>query len=170
MEIVDVRFIKTNENAILPIKNHNEIETGDAGYDIFAIEDVEVPAGGSAIIPVGFKVGYITPGYWFRIEARSGLGFKYGLMPHFGIIDNGYRGDLGIKVYNLSRQDYTVTKGQACAQFIVYKMISTRVNWTDEATESKRGEKGFGSSDNRVEKRQTPIQARPYDLNQVNRY
>jgi len=151
MEIIDVRFIKTNENAILPKKNHNEVETGDAGYDIFAIEDVEVPAGGSAIIPVGFKVGYITPGHWFRIESRSGLSFKHGLEAFNGIIDNGYRGNCSILVRNFSRLDYTITKGQACAQFIIYKMIPTRVNWTDETVESRRGEKGFGSSDNRIE-------------------
>ena len=59
----------------------------------------------------------------------------------------GYRGDLGIKMYNLSDKTAIIQKGQACAQFIVYKMIPTRVDWAYEKTESTRGEKGFRSSD-----------------------
>ena len=94
MELVDVQFVKTHEDAILPKKNHNEILTGDAGYDLFAVVDVTIPPRESNIVPVGLEVGYITPGYWFRIEARSGLGFKYGLTPHFGVIDCVPKGTL----------------------------------------------------------------------------
>ncbi len=147
MELVDVQFVKTHEDAILPQKNHNELLTGDAGYDLFAVEDTTIPAGGSNVVPVGLEVAHVTPGYWFRIEARSGLGFKHGIAPHFGIFDNGYRGSTGIKLYNFSDKTFTIKKEQACAQFIVYKMIPTRVDWTHTKTESSRGEKGFGSSD-----------------------
>jgi len=84
---VDLKFVKTHEDAILPSQNHPGELVGDTGYDIFSVADIVVPARKSAVVPVGLKVGYIQPGYWFKIEARSGLGFKHSVQPHAGIID-----------------------------------------------------------------------------------
>lgn len=143
-----IQFIKTEPNAKLPAKNHTDPLTGDVGYDLFATKTIQIPAGDSRVIPVGLKLAFITPGYWFRIEARSGLGFKKGIQPHFGIIDNPYRGDLGIKVYNLSNEHQTIEEGNGVAQFVVYEMIKdVEVSFTDKVIETERGESGFGSSD-----------------------
>lgn len=95
---VQVKFIRTAGNAILPTKAYNE----DNCFDLYATETVVIPAGGSAVVPVGLTVAYITPGFGFTIKPRSGLGFKNSLQPHLGEIDNGYRGDLAIKVYNFN--------------------------------------------------------------------
>jgi len=144
---MNIKFVKTHEEAKLPKKNHSDSLTGDAGFDLFAVEDTVIPARGSAIVNVGLTVGYISPGFWFRIEPRSGLGFVKGLQPHMGIIDNGYRGDLSVKVYNLTDNVQTISKGKGCAQMIGYPMIQTNVSFIDEVTHGERGEKGFGSSD-----------------------
>lgn len=149
---MNIDFVRVNERAILPRKNNDIGDRGDSGYDIFSIENVMVPARGSAIISTGIKVGYITPGYWFKIEARSGLGFKKGIQPHFGVIDQPYRGDLGIKLYNLTDSDVLIEEGQACAQFVIYHLIPSSVNWMKESDVelTGRGEKGFGSSDRKI--------------------
>ena len=147
--MVEIKFVKTHPKAILPQKNHPHPELGDAGYDLFSVETTTIPAKGSAVVPVGLKLGYLTPNYWFRIEARSGNGFKKGLEPHPGIIDNPYRGDLGIKLFNLSDTDQVIEKGKGVAQFIVYEMVSSSTSWIseEEVEATARGEKGFGSSD-----------------------
>lgn len=146
---VKLRFVKMHEDARLPERNHKNPLTGDVGYDLFAVETVEIPARGHAIVPIGLTLGYVSPGYWFKIESRSGLGFKKSLQAHPGIIDNPYRGDLGVKLYNFSNQVHKIEKGQACAQFIVYEMIESNVSWIDRVIEIERGSKGFGSSDNK---------------------
>lgn len=146
---VELKFIKTHDDAVLPAVNNNEQGTGDSGYDLTAVETVEIPAKGSAVVPVGLKLGYVTPGFWFRIEPRSGLGFKSGIQPHLGVIDNGYRGDMGVKLYNFSDESFTANKGDRIAQLVVYELLQPSVSWTDEAGESSRGEKGFGSSDSK---------------------
>ena len=74
--MVEIKFVKTHPKAILPQKNHPHPELGDAGYDLFAVETTTIPAKGSAVVPVGLKLGYLTPNYWFRIEARSGNGYR----------------------------------------------------------------------------------------------
>ena len=137
-----VQFVKVHPEAKLPSKNHDS----DTGFDVYAVEDVKIPARGSAVVPVGIKVGFIPGGYWFKVEARSGLGFKHSLQPHPGIIDNEYRGDCGIKIYNFSDTDYEFKKGDRCAQFVFYLNLALELEWGSEAKSSNRGEKGFGSS------------------------
>lgn len=146
---INVRFLKTHDDAILPKVNNQAFGTGDSGYDIFSVEEVVVPARSSVVAPVGITVADISPGYWFRIEPRSGLGFKHNIQPHLGVIDNQYRGDLGVKLYNFSDVDVTIEKGKAVAQFVVYPLVQVSVDWSNEITETARGNKGFGSSDNK---------------------
>jgi len=144
---VTIKFIKTHEKAVLPAPNHKEPFTGDSGYDVTAVEDMVIPTKGWAVVPVGIKVGYITPGFWFKVEGRSGIGFKRHIFPHAGIIDNPYRGDCGIKLYNFGTEDQVIKVGDKIAQFVIYPLIQANTEWTTEVTETTRGEKGFGSSD-----------------------
>ena len=146
---VSVKFKKTHDDSVLPMANNNETATGDSGYDLVSVEDVWISRNSSAVVPVGLTVADITPGYWFRIEPRSGLGFKHNIQPHLGVIDNGYRGDLSVKLYNFSSDnDYHVKKGDKIAQIVVYPMIQPEMSFVDEVTETSRGANGFGSSDN----------------------
>jgi len=138
-----ISFIKTNESAILPTKNNES----DSGYDVYCIEDKIIPAKGSAVVEVGLTFSYIPENYWIKVESRSGLGFKHSILAHPGIIDNGYRGDAGIKLYNLSDTDYQVKKGDRIAQFVLYPLAPNfEVVFTNTIVPSGRGDKGFGSS------------------------
>ncbi len=138
---VMLKFKKINENAKLPTKNNES----DTGFDVFCVEDKVIPAKDSAVVDVGLEFAYITPGYWVKVEGRSGLGFKHGISPHPGIIDSGYRGNAGIKLYNNTATDYEVKSGDRIAQFVVYKNYNVVVEEGD-TVESDRGASGFGSS------------------------
>ncbi len=155
---VEVKFVKTHPDAKLPTKAHNE----DNCWDLYAVEDITIPHStayqmhkldsnfavniGNAVVPVGLTVGYITPGFGFVIKGRSGMGFKSGVQPHFGEIDQLYRGDLGVKLYNLTAKDYNVKKGDRIAQFKIEKVWESTVEFIDTAVETTRGAGGFGSS------------------------
>jgi len=136
-----VKFKKTNDNAVIPSKNNES----DTGLDVSSVEDKVIPARGSAVVDVGLKFAFIDLGFWVKVEGRSGLGFKHGIIPHPGIIDQGYRGDAGIKLYNNTDKDYEVKAGDRIAQFVVYRNYPVEVS-EGEIVESARGEKGFGSS------------------------
>lgn len=144
--MIQLKFKKTHPDAVLPQANNKEIDTGDTGYDLTSIETVQIPAHGSAIVNVGLTLADITPGYWLRIEPRSGLGFKKGIQPHLGVIDNGYRGDLGVKLYNFSDKIQRIYKGDRIAQLVLYKLFQPEVSFTDDVTDTARGDHGFGSS------------------------
>lgn len=147
---MNIKVIKTHPDAVLPTANNKETGTGDTGFDLVAVERTMIMQRGSAIVPVGLTLADITPGYWIRIEPRSGLGFKHNLQPHLGVIDNGYRGDLGVKLYNFSDNGYLIEKGDKIAQLVVYPLLQPTFEFTDEVTETSRGDKGFGSSDKKV--------------------
>jgi len=136
-----LKFKKTNDNAVIPSKNHDD----DTGLDVTSIVDIVIPARGSAVVDVGLRFAFIDHGFWVKVEGRSGLGFKYGIIPHPGIIDQGYRGDAGIKLYNFTDDDYEVRVGERIAQFVVYRNYNVEVS-EGNIIESKRGERGFGSS------------------------
>jgi len=138
---MELRFEKTNDSAVLPSKNHDN----DTGLDVTSVEDTVIPAKGSAVVDVGLNFSYIEPDYWVKIEGRSGLGFKHGILPHPGIIDEGYRGNAGVKLYNLTDKDYEVKAGDRIAQFVVYANHPVVVS-EGKVVDSDRGEKGFGSS------------------------
>lgn len=144
---IDIKFILTHPKAVLPRSNHSDPFTGDTGLDVTAVEETVVPPKSWAVVPVGLKLAHITPGYWIKIEGRSGVGFKKHIFPHSGIIDNGYRGDMGIKLYNFGTEPQTFVPGDKVAQLVIHPLIQANVHWSTGATESQRGEKGFGSSD-----------------------
>ncbi len=156
---VEVKFVKTHPDAKLPTRNHDNIVldagtrmertipgTCDSGYDIYCCEDQVIPRKSSAEVETGIKLGDITEGYWIRIEGRSGLGFKHSLYPHFGIIDNAYRGRMSVKIYNDGDEDYICKKGDRIAQLVVYPVIDYSVDWIETVEATHRGDKNLGSS------------------------
>lgn len=143
---IKICFVKTHEDARLPERNNKEHLTGDTGYDIYAVEDTLIPAHGTMKVPIGLDIGFIQPGYWIRIESRSGMFFKHGITAFFGVLDCAYRGNLAIALINNTDVLYNVKKGDRIAQLVVYKLIEPEICWTEQKDETNRGDKGFGSS------------------------
>ena len=151
MSKVTIKFVKTHDDAKLPTKAHD----GDNCFDLYAVEDTVIhPSAsngvcvdvGHGVVPVGIKVGYISEGYGFVLRPKSGLGFKLGYNLILGEIDNGYRGDCGVKMYNFTGTAYQFKKGDKVAQIKIEKIYDTEIEWTDEVEEAQRGDAGFGSS------------------------
>ena len=135
-------FEKTHPNAQLPKKASPE----DAGWDVFVVEDCIIPAKGSAVVNIGLKLAYLDEGYWIKVESRSGLAFKSDIIAFQGVIDNPYRGNVGIKLFNFSNTDYNVKVGDRVAQLVIYyENIDFGVEW-GKVVQTNRGSNGFGST------------------------
>jgi dUTP pyrophosphatase len=152
-EVVKIKFVKTHPEAKLPTKAH----AGDNCYDLYCCERTVVPGSrvvdgtfkvGQALIPVGLTVAYISPGFGFATKNKSGLSFKHLLQRVAGEMDNGYRGDVGVKLLNFSDKDYTFEVGDKVTQFKIEKIYPTEISFTEDIEEAvdARGEGGFGSS------------------------
>lgn len=75
---------------------------GDAGMDIYALEDFEVAPGERKIVKTGLKVA-IPRGYELQVRPRSGTSVKTALRVANtpGTIDSGYRDEIGVIIENI---------------------------------------------------------------------
>lgn len=119
---------------------------GDAGYDLYCAKDIIVPAKSSASVSTQVAIE-LPVGYWFEIMPKSGLATKHDIAVHNGVIDNGYRGEIIVHVYNHSNKDFQFKKDDKVAQGIIRKLHSFKIEEVEELSNSIRGNKGFGSTD-----------------------
>lgn len=90
----------------------------------------------------------IPTGYEAQVRPRSGLALKNGItvLNSPGTIDADYRGEVGVILINLSQEPFEIQSGDRIAQLIFAKVEQAEWNQTNELTETKRGEGGFGST------------------------
>ena len=98
-----------------------------------------------ALIPTGLRIA-LPEGYEAQIRPRSGLAIKHGItcLNTPGTIDSDYRGDVGVELVNLSREDFVVNPGERIAQMIIGKHEHVEWDVVEELDETERGEGGFG--------------------------
>ena len=136
-----IRFQKILDEAVIPHYAH----PGDAGLDIFSAEDAVINAGERKSVRTGLKME-MPEGFVGLVWDKSGLALKNGIKTMAGVIDAGYRGEIGIVLVNLSEQDYKVEKGQKIAQMLIQKIELAEIEEARELSETKRSEGGFGST------------------------
>ena len=97
------------------------------------------------LIPTGLHIA-LPEGYEAQIRPRSGLAIKKGItcLNTPGTIDADYRGDVGVILVNLSREDFVVQPGERIAQMIINKFEQAEFELVEELDETERGEGGFG--------------------------
>lgn len=122
---------------------------GSAGYDFFALQDMEIKPGETVLIPTGIRA-WMEPGWVLKLYPRSGLGFKFRLQLNntVGIIDSDYyesdnEGHIFAKITNDSNENKTISlkKGEGFMQGI---FVEYGITLDDEVTEKRNG--GFGST------------------------
>ena len=124
---------------------------GDLGFDLYALEDTEIPAvsedGGLPVVLIrtGIAVEF-PPGWGGFIKDRSSVAVKKKLHVIAGVIDNGYRGEIKIAVVNLSGKVQKVEAGERIAQLVPVVLYPYDVQETDSLSNTERGDGGFGSS------------------------
>jgi dUTP pyrophosphatase len=122
---------------------------GDAGLDLVARIDAEIPAGGGrALVPTGIAIA-LPFGYAGLIMPRSGLALKFGITVANapGLVDCGYRDELKVILLNTNpTRAYQVTRGDRIAQLVVQRVEEVRLEPVDDLGSSARGTGGFGSS------------------------
>ena len=85
-------------------------------------------------------------GCYGRIALRSGLALKKFIDVGAGVVDEDYKGELGVILFNFGEEDFKINMGDKIAQLIFEKMKTPEVVEVDSLEETGRGEKGFGST------------------------
>ena len=138
--------VDTGANAKVPTYAHDT----DAAADLYAMEDQVIPAHSYGNkIRTGVRL-QLPEGWLAFILPRSSIGAKtpLRLSNSVGLIDSGYRGELGVLYDNTSDNDYNITAGDRIAQLLVMPSYRFQAKVVDILADSDRGEGGFGSSGN----------------------
>lgn len=120
----------------------------DAAADLYAMEDVVLHGHTTGNkIRTGVKI-QLPEGWLAMILPRSSMGIKtpLRLSNSVGLIDSGYRGELGILYDNISEVPYEIKAGDRVAQLLVMPSYRFQAKVVDVLADSDRGETGFGDS------------------------
>lgn len=133
--------IYVEKGAYMPDRAHKT----DAGLDIRSRETRLVKAHSSALFHTGLHV-QLPHGTAGLLVSKSGLNVEYGITST-GLIDEGYTGEIMVKLYNHSDANYLVTAGDKISQLVVIPVLYEDIHIVDSLDENtERGDKGFGSS------------------------
>lgn len=133
--------VMLDEGAFLPDRAHPT----DAGLDLFSKENKIVCAHGSAVFHTGVHVE-LPPNTDGEIISKSGLNMKHGITST-GLIDEGYQGEIVVKLYNHSDSDYQVMRGDKISQLVIHRVVYEDVEQVEVFdNNTERGANGFGST------------------------
>jgi len=118
---------------------------GDAGMDVFSLEDKELKPGERYLFKLGFAME-IPEGYVGLFWDKSGIASKYGIHTLAGVIDSVYRGEFGVVMLNTGDESYEFKKGDKLAQLLIQPIASPELEEVEELSDTHRGEGGFGST------------------------
>ena len=121
---------------------------GDAGLDLYALEESVLEPGARASVGTGIAVE-IPDGQAGLVLPRSGLAARHGiaLVNAPGLIDAGYRGEVRVLLLNTDRSEtFIVQRGERIAQLVLVRIETPEVVEVRELAVTERGAGGFGSS------------------------
>ena len=97
------------------------------------------------LIPTGLHIG-LPEGYEAQVRPRSGLALKHGLtvLNTPGTIDADYRGEIGVVLVNLSKEDFVINDGERIAQMVIARHEQADFVVVEELDQTERGEGGYG--------------------------
>ena len=118
-----------------------------AGCDLVAPIDAPIKLYPLDRVFINTKVSVALPeGYEASVRTRSGLNKNHGIVCILGTIDSDYRGEIGVVLYNLSREPYEINPGDRIAQLVISPCIQANWQRVDLLDKTDRGEGGFGST------------------------
>lgn len=140
---MELKILTLNPAAIIP----NYAHPGDAGLDLFAIEDTKILPNETRLIKTGIAIA-LPPGYEAQIRPRSGLAVKHSItvLNSPGTVDAGYRGEIGVILINHGKKAFSVVPGMKIAQMVICSVIQAKVKVVEELNATTRGSGGFGST------------------------
>lgn len=140
----EVLITRLDPELPLPAYEH----PGDAGLDLRARIDIKLLPGERTLVPTGIAIA-LQPGYAAFVHPRSGLALRRGLgmVNAPGVIDAGYRGEIGVILINHDlHESITLKRGDRIAQLVVQSVARVELIEVSELPGSHRGEGGFGST------------------------
>lgn len=128
---------------LIPAKAHAD----DAAFDLRSRADMIIPVNQSTLVPTGVFME-LPVNYEAQVRPRSGLALKHNitLTNSPGTIDAGYRGEVGVIMFNHGPAEFEVKRGDRIAQMVITELPQVELELAESLSGSDRGAGGFGST------------------------
>lgn len=144
---MEIKIVRLEKGKDLPLPAYQTVEA--SGMDLYACveEDIILLPLERKLVPTGIKLA-IPSGYEGQVRPRSGLANKHGItvLNTPGTIDADYRGEIGVILYNSSKDPFVIKRKERIAQIVFQKIEKATIVEIeeDELETTARGEGGFG--------------------------
>lgn len=128
------------KGALLPVRAH----ATDAGADILTPRSFLLAARSSAVIRTGVHVE-LPPDTVGMLKSKSGLNIFHDIVGE-GVIDEGFDGEVVVKLYNLGDSPYQFQRRDKIIQLVVMPVLYPKIVQADEIAGGERGDAGYGST------------------------
>uniref|UniRef100_A0A3Q2SQU8 Deoxyuridine 5'-triphosphate nucleotidohydrolase n=1 Tax=Fundulus heteroclitus TaxID=8078 RepID=A0A3Q2SQU8_FUNHE len=136
-----LRFSKLSEHATTPTRGSAKA----AGYDLYSAYDYSIMPMDKAIVKTDIQIA-VPHGCYGRVAPRSGLAAKHFIDVGAGVVDEDYRGNVGVVLFNFGKETFEVKKGDRVAQLVCEKICYPDLVEEETLDETDRGAGGFGST------------------------
>lgn len=117
----------------------------DAAFDVFSAQAGVINPRKWKDFQIGVSM-QLPHGYYGKFASRSGLMFKYDIHAFHGTIDNGYRGQMVVRLFNYGDEPFEVAVGDRIAQLVILPYAQIDGEIVDKLDDTERGANGFGST------------------------
>ena len=140
-------LIKTlNDTAKEMYDNHGHFHEGDAGLDLYVLEELEFLPGETHLIKLGISCQPINGKAYYLFPRSSISKTPLRMSNSIGLIDGGYRGEIMASCDNIKNAPYIIKKGQRLFQLVATDSSPISYKIVDSLEDSTRGKGGFGST------------------------
>ncbi|XP_036420476.1 deoxyuridine 5'-triphosphate nucleotidohydrolase, mitochondrial isoform X1 [Colossoma macropomum] len=136
-----LKFAKLTENATTPTRGSSKA----AGYDLYSAYDYSIGPMDKAIVKTDIQIA-VPSGCYGRVAPRSGLAAKHFIDVGAGVVDEDYRGNVGVVLFNFGKETFEVKKGDRVAQLVCERICYPDLVELETLDETERGSGGFGST------------------------
>ena len=127
-------------------EEHGQFHAGDAGLDLFVVEEQTIEGGKTGLINLGISCETMEKRQYLLMPRSSISKTPLRLCNSVGLIDAGYRGEIMAAVDNIKQEDYTIHSGQRLFQIVAMDGSPLSFELVDELSSTSRGAGGFGST------------------------
>ena len=140
-------FIKPHSDTAQEFyRSHGHFHKGDAGLDLYVLEDIYFEAGQTRAIKMGISCEPEDGKAYYLLPRSSISKTPLRMANSIGLIDGGYRGEIMAVCDNIKTKGYTIEKGQRLFQLVATDSSSIEYELVEALEMTTRGIGGFGST------------------------
>ncbi|XP_042557816.1 deoxyuridine 5'-triphosphate nucleotidohydrolase, mitochondrial-like [Dipodomys spectabilis] len=136
-----LRFVRLSEHATTPARGSARA----TGYNLYSAYDYTIPPMEKALVKMDIQIA-LPSGCCGRVAPHSGLAAKHFIDVGAGVIDEYYRGNVGVILFNFGKEKFEVKKGDRIAQLICEQIFYAEIEEVQVLDDTERGSGGFGST------------------------